>query len=100
MWTPRCSLVGVTLDWVEMDTTLLAICNSQVSPQNLYSGIGHICEITMNKIYFGCVFCENVINFFLLFFPQFLLIIQPLEHVALIHHCHASRYVKQLLESV
>lgn len=86
MWTPRCSLVGVTLVWEEMD-----ICNSQV---NLLSAVGFVAlqDVCIYIYIFSARFVKRYSCSFLLFF-QLLSIVQPLEHVALIYHCHASQCV-------
>ncbi len=42
--------------------------------------------------YFKLVLWKDIHSFFSFLF-QFLLIVQPLEHVALIYHCHASQCV-------
>lgn len=83
MWTPRCSLVGVTLVWEEMD-----ICNSQVSL--LFVGGTTLCICIY--IYFQVILSKDFHVFFSFFF-QLLSIVQPHEHVALIYHCHASQCV-------
>ena len=70
MWTPRCSSVGVTLVQEEMDTTLLAICKSQVSLLNIKIGIFHVCKIIYVQYVFSLLiltmFCGNILISFLL----------------------------------
>lgn len=67
--------MGATLVLEEMD-----ICNPQVSLQSLSSQI---------ILLFLWKYTHSLFSFLF----QFLLIVQPLEHVALIYHCHASQCV-------